>query len=84
MIVTTYKKGSQDDKDTNINLFGESEKTLEKLSDGRIFNIEYQTDKKRFIIYERCDEWYSEELTLSDCKNLADLFSQMVEYLKEK
>lgn len=58
---------------------------IERLANDRIFAIfygEYGVSDK-FYIEECCDNWYSHVLTIEDCKELAELFSEIANELEK-
>ncbi|MBM7598260.1 hypothetical protein JOC34_000617 [Virgibacillus halotolerans] len=64
------------------NMFGDCEETLKLMSEGRIFNIEYHKEDGSFHIYEKCDEYFGEKLTLKMCIDLSELFSKIAEKIE--
>lgn len=66
------------------NMFGECEKTLNKLSEARVFDINSNNNGKSFFIGEMCDEYFAEDLTVDMCKDLVELFSKLAEHLKDE
>ena len=58
---------------------------IEHLANDRVFAIfygEYGVSDK-FYIEECCDNWYSHVLTTEDCKELAELFSEIANELEK-
>lgn len=65
------------------NLFGDSEKVLSTVKEGRIFNVFYVERNNSFYLHEQCDEYFELKLTVDMCKDLSDLFSKIAEKTKE-
>ena len=71
------------DEYVDKNLFGDCEKTLEKLAENRVFNILYIEEKEVFSLYEMCDEYFGTNLTVEMCEDLSELFAKIASKLKE-
>lgn len=68
----------------DVNIFGECEKSLNKLSEGRIFDIHSNDDGETFFIGEKCDEYFTKTLNVEICKDLSELFSKLANHLELK
>lgn len=63
-----------------VNMFGESEKVLEKLFDGRVFEITIFEDSNKIGIGEMCDEYFGEYLSSEELRDLAVIFNGLADY----
>lgn len=57
---------------------------IEKMANSRIFAVFYGEygGKRKFYIEECCDNWFSDDLNIEDCKELAELFIDIADELK--
>lgn len=58
---------------------------IERFANDRIFTIfyeDYDNQGKKLIIEECCDNWFNRTLTIEDCKELAELFTDIANELE--
>lgn len=80
-----YKKGKDGWLDeTDETVLTEYDPILEAMGDASIFGINYYADDKKFVIYERCDEYFATDLTAEMCDDLAKMFSGIAREIKAK
>jgi len=77
-------KDSDKWNEEDVNMFGETEKVLDKLSDGRVFQILVLEDTNEIFIGEMCDEYFGKRLTSEELRDLAVIFNGLADYKDSK
>lgn len=65
------------------NFFGECEYVIDRLHNERVCVIGYNEKDNQFWIGESCDDWYADDLSTEDCKNLAEMFNKMADMMEK-